>query len=94
MRQEKFYVKASFLEIYNEQLRDLLNPSSGVLHCRWNVKNGFFVENLMVVECTNQEDMKAVIHEGMKNRHSGSHELNKDSSRSHSVLTIYIISET
>ena len=31
MRTEKFYVKASFLEIYNEQLRDLLNPYSGVL---------------------------------------------------------------
>jgi kinesin family protein 12 len=54
MRHEQFYVKASFLEIYNEQLRDLLNPSSGILHCRWNVKNGFFVEDLMVVECTSQ----------------------------------------
>lgn len=29
----------------------------------------------------------------MKNRHHGSHELNKDSSRSHSLLTIYLISE-
>lgn len=52
MRQEQFYVKVSFAEIYNEQLRDLLNPSSGILACRWNVKNGFFVEDLMVVECT------------------------------------------
>jgi len=52
VREEQFFVKASFAEIYNEQLRDLLNPSSGVLHCRWNVKNGFFVEDLMVVECT------------------------------------------
>ena len=38
-RDEQFYVKASFCEIYNEQLRDLLNPASGILHCRWNVKN-------------------------------------------------------
>ena len=38
-RECQFYVKASFTEIYNEQLRDLLNPASGILHCRWNVKN-------------------------------------------------------
>ena len=30
----------------------------------------------------------------MKNRHKGAHELNKDSSRSHSLLTVYLISET
>lgn len=47
----------------------------------------------MIVECTNVEDMVAVLHEGMKNRKQGSHELNKDSSRSHSILTIYVISE-
>jgi kinesin family member 12 len=48
----------------------------------------------MVVECTGQEDIIAVLHEGMKNRHHGSHELNKDSSRSHSILTVYLISQT
>ena len=47
----------------------------------------------MVVECTSIQDLIAVLHEGIKNRHSGSHELNKDSSRSHSVLTVYLISE-
>ena len=79
---EQYYVKAAFMEIYNEQLRDLLNPSSGILHCRQNPKSGFFVEDLTVVECTSQADLIAVLHEGMKNRKSGSHELNPDSSRS------------
>ena len=92
-RQEKYYVKAGFFEIYNEQVRDLLNPSSGVLHCRWNLKQGFFVEELMVVDCLNIDDMIAVLNEGMKNRKSGSHELNADSSRSHSILMTYFISE-
>jgi len=64
-----------------------------VLHARWNAKNGFFVEDLMVVECSNLSDLQAVLHEGMKNRHQGSHDLNKDSSRSHSILTVYVISE-
>lgn len=41
-KEEEFFIKASFTEIYNEQLRDLLNPASGVLHCRWNVKNVIF----------------------------------------------------
>ena len=38
-KEEQFYIKASFTEIYNEQLRDLLNPASGILHMRWNVQN-------------------------------------------------------
>ena len=47
----------------------------------------------MIVECINVDDLIAVLHEGMKHRKSGSHELNKDSSRSHSILSVYIISE-
>ena len=40
-RQEQFYIKASFCEIYNEQVRDLLNPQTGILQTRWNPKNVF-----------------------------------------------------
>lgn len=47
----------------------------------------------MVVECRNVDDLIAVLHEGMKNRRKGSHQLNQDSSRSHSILTVYLISE-
>jgi hypothetical protein len=54
---------------------------------------GFFVEDLMLVDCANVNDMIAVLNQGMKHRKIGSHELNKDSSRSHSILTIYIVTE-
>ena len=93
-RNEQFYVKASFAEIYNEQIQDLLNPAQGILHWRWNAQNGFFVEELTVVEWTSKDDLIAVLHEGIKNRKTGSHNLNTDSSRSHSLLTVYLISET
>lgn len=51
------------------------------------------MEDLMVVEVTSVDDLIAVLHEGNKHRKIGSHQLNKDSSRSHSILTVYVISE-
>ena len=33
--QDKYFVKASFLEIYNEQINDLLNVKKTNLNCRW-----------------------------------------------------------
>jgi hypothetical protein len=92
-RPDKYFVKAGFFEIYNEQVMDLLNPSTGPLHCRWNTKKGFYVEGLLLVDCTSIDDLIAVLHEGTRNRKMGSHELNKDSSRSHSILTVYFICE-
>ena len=47
----------------------------------------------MIVECSTVDDMRAVLNEGMKNRKTGKHDLNSDSSRSHSILTVYLISE-
>ncbi len=51
------------------------------------------MEDLLIVECTSIDDLIAVLHEGNKNRRIGAHEMNKDSSRSHSLLNVYIISE-
>ena len=81
--------KASYLEIYNEQVTDLLNPSSTTLPVRWR-RSGFFVENLFVVELETIEDVLAVFEEGSKNRSVRAHEMNVESSRSHAVMTIYI----
>jgi hypothetical protein len=56
-------------------------------------ESGFYVENMMIVDCTNIDDLVMVLHEGIRNRKTSSHELNKDSSRSHSMLLIHAISE-
>ena len=92
-KQQKFYIKVSFLEIYNEQINDLLNPSNTNLQIRWDQKQGFFVEGLLVIECKKPQDIVEIILQGTKNRKKGSHDLNKDSSRSHTILTVYLISE-
>ncbi|BFZ04439.1 hypothetical protein BsWGS_07478 [Bradybaena similaris] len=87
-------IRASYLEIYNEQVIDLLNNSQGrYLSVRWSKNKGFYVENLFTVVCQTADDLMAVLHEGLRNRQNGSHGLNEFSSRSHSVLTVTIDSE-
>ncbi len=47
-----------------------------------------FAQGQVLVECDSVEDVMAVVQEGHRNRTVGSHQLNKDSSRSHSVLQL------
>ncbi|XP_049858411.1 kinesin-like protein KIF12 [Schistocerca gregaria] len=91
-----FVLKASFLEIYNEKVIDLLNPGSArkPLAVRWSKKTrSFFVENLFSVDCETLDDLLAVLEEGMRNRSVGRHNMNEYSSRSHTILTVHITSE-
>ena len=90
----RYTIRASFCEIYKEHVYDLLNMNSSSLAVRWNIRNGFFVQDLFVVECEVLQDVMAVVSEGHRNRRIGSHQLNKDSSRSHSILTVHLESET
>ena len=75
------------------QVYDLLNPSSTTLPVRWNKQHGFFVQGLLVLDCSTLEDIMAIVSEGHRNRRTGSHELNLDSSRSHSILSINVDAE-
>ncbi|TDG40322.1 hypothetical protein AWZ03_013251 [Drosophila navojoa] len=91
-----YVLKASFMEIYNERVIDLLNPGSArkPLAVRWSKKSGgFFVENLFTVDCEELDDLLAVLEEGMRNRSVGSHAMNDHSSRSHTILTVHILSD-
>ncbi|XP_072156923.1 kinesin-like protein KIF12 isoform X2 [Bemisia tabaci] len=94
-RDVHFVLKASFLEIYNEKVIDLLNPGlRKPLAVRWSKKSrSFFVENLFTVDCEELDDLLAVLEEGMRNRAMGAHMMNEHSSRSHTILTVHITSE-
>ncbi|XP_061716530.1 kinesin-like protein KIF12 isoform X1 [Cydia pomonella] len=88
-----FILKASFLEIYNEKVIDLLNPGTArkPLQVRWSKESrGFYVENLFTVDCEELDDLFAVLEEGMRNRAVGAHAMNSNSSRSHTLLCVRV----
>ena len=90
----QFLVKCSFLEIYNEQIMDLLEPSSVNLNIREDINKGVYVEGLQEEAVGCHQDMMQLISKGSKNRHVGATSMNRQSSRSHSVLTTIIESKS
>ncbi|CAM9351910.1 unnamed protein product, partial [Phaeothamnion confervicola] len=88
-----YKLRASYSEIYNEHVYDLLNLQKESLQVRYNVKTGFFVQGLLEASISSLEDLLAIVDEGDANRHRAGHLLNADSSRSHSLLTVSITAE-
>ncbi|XP_010489930.1 PREDICTED: kinesin-like protein KIN-12D [Camelina sativa] len=86
----KYNCKCSFLEIYNEQITDLLEPSSTNLQLREDIKSGVYVENLTECEVQSVQDILGLITQGSMNRKVGATNMNRESSRSHSVFTCVI----
>jgi kinesin family protein 15 len=89
----RFTCKCSFLEIYNEQILDLLNPNSVNLQIREDAKKGVHVENLTEHEVSNAREAMQQLVEGAANRKVAATNMNRASSRSHSVFTCLIESK-
>lgn len=81
-------IKCAYIEIYNESIKDLLNPSSGSLQLRENVQKGVFIEKVTEEVVKSSSDVLTLLARGMRNRHIGSTNMNDESSRSHTVLTV------
>lgn len=89
----------SFVEIYMEQIRDLLvsgsssssyaaGANAGGLKIRENAQRGIFIEELTRTATPNEAAMMELIQVGVQNRAVASTRMNKDSSRSHTILML------
>mmetsp|Transcript_3038 Transcript_3038/g.4455 ORF Transcript_3038/g.4455 Transcript_3038/m.4455 type:complete len:963 (+) Transcript_3038:76-2964(+) len=84
-----FHVNIALFEIYNEQLRDLFNPTSTKLKIREYAKTPF-VDGLTTQLCDSYEDMFRYVQEGMKLRTISSTEMNYQSSRAHTIFQVTV----
>ncbi|BFY98671.1 hypothetical protein BsWGS_01711 [Bradybaena similaris] len=88
-----FVVTLSMLEIYNEQVRDLLKKSSqkGGLKVRQHPGKGFYVETLTVASVDSYEQIENKVNEGTRNRTMAATLMNATSSRAHTIVAINFV---
>ncbi|CAD6623340.1 CEI_1a_G0017910.mRNA.1.CDS.1 [Saccharomyces cerevisiae] len=94
LKDEKdFEISLSYLEIYNERIRDLLKPEtpSKRLVIREDTQNHIKVANLSYHHPNTVEDVMDLVVQGNINRTTSPTEANEVSSRSHAVLQIHIM---
>ncbi|KAL8183503.1 UNVERIFIED_CONTAM: hypothetical protein K2H54_042889 [Gekko kuhli] len=85
----KFLVRASYLEIYNEDIKDLLgSDTKQKLELKEHPEKGVYVKGLSLHTVHNMAQCERIMETGLKNRAVGYTLMNKDSSRSHSIFTI------
>ncbi|XP_043209374.1 kinesin-like protein unc-104 isoform X1 [Amphibalanus amphitrite] len=85
----QYSVEVSYMEIYCERVRDLLNPKNkNHLRVREHPLLGPYVEDLSKLAVTAYEDIRDLMDEGNKARTVAATNMNETSSRSHAVFTI------
>ena len=92
---KQYLVWASFLEIYKEDIIDLL-AKGNLQHLELKEKpdSGVYVKDLSMALVETPEKMMEIMNRGNKNKHMGETAMNRNSSRSHSIFTITIESAT
>ncbi|KAF8304782.1 kinesin-like protein [Clavulina sp. PMI_390] len=84
-------VEVSYIEIYNEKVRDLLNPKNkSNLKVREHPSLGPYVEDLSKLMVASYDEMMTLMDEGNKARTVAATQMNETSSRSHAVFTLVL----
>lgn len=86
----QFFVRASYLEIYLEKIRDLLDPKKDNLQVREDKERGVWVDGATEVFVSGPEEVLEVMRVGESNRAKAATQMNADSSRSHSIFSVSI----
>ncbi|KAG7394300.1 hypothetical protein PHYBOEH_005389 [Phytophthora boehmeriae] len=87
----EYMVRASYLEIYNEDIRDLLNDDTKKkLDLKESAEGTVYVKDLTEIVVRDVESMNNVMSRGFKNRTVGATLMNEGSSRSHSIFTVVV----
>ncbi|NXK06984.1 KIF19 protein, partial [Herpetotheres cachinnans] len=86
----EYEVSVSYLEIYNETIRDLLNPSLGCLQLREDADGTVRVAGITEVSAINAEEVMQLLARGNRQRMQEPTAANRTSSRSHAVLQVTV----
>eukprot|EP00743_Colponemidia_sp_Colp-15_P005744 GILK01006174.1.p1 GENE.GILK01006174.1~~GILK01006174.1.p1 ORF type:complete len:1244 (-),score=306.03 GILK01006174.1:383-4114(-) len=86
----EYKVKLSYLEVYNEQIRDLLTPSSDDLELREDPLKGMTVAGISEIETTSANEIMEQLRRGNRRRTMEPTAANETSSRSHAVLQVTV----
>ena len=85
----KCKVRLSLIEVYNEQIRDLLSSSTTNLSVL-QTSEGIHIQGLTAHQVKNTQECLDLLKQGMENRITGSTAMNERSSRSHCVVMLSV----
>ncbi|XP_050298947.1 kinesin-like protein KIF19 [Anthonomus grandis grandis] len=89
--EDEYSVTMSYLELYNENIRDLLNPSSGYLELREDSRGrSIHVAGISEISTTCTDEVMQLLHKGNKARTVEPTAMNQTSSRSHALLSVTV----
>ncbi|XP_008557733.1 kinesin-like protein KIF3B [Microplitis demolitor] len=91
----QYLVRASYLEIYQEEIRDLLHADQSLrFELKEKPESGVFVKDLSTVVCKSAHEIQQLMNKGNLNRTIGATNMNEHSSRSHAIFLITIEMES
>ncbi|KAM8960578.1 kinesin-like protein KIF27 [Pelodytes ibericus] len=92
----EFTIKVSYIEVYKEELRDLLELETNVkdIHIREDEKGNTVIVGAKECQVESADEVISLLEAGSAARHTSTTQMNEHSSRSHAIFTINICQQT